>query len=114
VREVLETRAQLLAEDAPEFLKARGLWAVLLVSQSRASEAEPHARAVVEARTRTLGALHDASSYVRVIEERQGIKVSCPEEIAWRHGWIDDEQLLRQAEMLDKSGYGVYLRGLLR
>jgi glucose-1-phosphate thymidylyltransferase len=62
----------------------------------------------------TLGALHDASSYVRVIEERQGIKVSCPEEIAWRHGWIDDEQLLRQAEMLDKSGYGVYLRGLLR
>lgn len=62
----------------------------------------------------TLNALHDASSYVRVIEERQGIKVSCPEEIAWRHGWIDDEQLLAQAALLDKSGYGTYLRGLLR
>lgn len=61
----------------------------------------------------TLTALHDASSYVRVIEERQGIKVSCPEEVAWRRGWIDDEQLLRQADVLEKSGYGTYLRKLL-
>lgn len=61
----------------------------------------------------TLTALHDASSYVRVIEERQGIKVSCPEEIAWRRGWIDDEQLLHQADLLAKSGYGTYLRKLL-
>lgn len=62
----------------------------------------------------TLTALHDASSYVRVIEERQGVKVSCPEEIAWRHGWIDDDQLLAQAALLDKSGYGAYLRSLLQ
>jgi glucose-1-phosphate thymidylyltransferase len=61
----------------------------------------------------TFSSLHDASSYVRVIEERQGIKVSCPEEIAWRNKWITDEQLLTQAELLLKSGYGSYLRSLL-
>lgn len=61
----------------------------------------------------TLTALHDASSYVRVIEERQGTKVSCPEEIAWRRGWIDDDKLLEQADLLEKSGYGTYLRKLL-
>ena len=61
----------------------------------------------------TFGSLHDASSYVRIVEERQGIKVGCPEEIAWRHGWITDQQLLSSAEALWKSGYGVYLKGLL-
>lgn len=61
----------------------------------------------------TFGSLHDASSYVRIVEERQGIKVGCPEEIAWRSGWITDSQLLQSAESLVKSGYGVYLKGLL-
>ena len=61
----------------------------------------------------TFGSLHDASSYVRIVEERQGIKVGCPEEIAWRHGWINDQQLLTIADELAKSGYGTYLRGLL-
>lgn len=61
----------------------------------------------------TFTSLHDAASYVRVIEERQGIKVGCPEEIAWRHGWMSDEQLAAAAERLIKSGYGTYLRGLL-
>jgi glucose-1-phosphate thymidylyltransferase len=61
----------------------------------------------------TFASLHDASSYVRVIEERQGVKVGCPEEIAWRSGWIGDSELLSAAEMLAKSGYGDYLRGLL-
>ena len=61
----------------------------------------------------TFGSLHDASSYVRIVEERQGIKVGCPEEIAWRHGWITDQQLLSSADALLKSGYGVYLKGLL-
>lgn len=61
----------------------------------------------------TFSSLHDASSYVRVIEERQGIKVSCPEEIAWRNGWISDDELLAQAEPLIKSGYGEYLKKLL-
>jgi len=61
----------------------------------------------------TFSSLHDASSYVRIIEERQGIKVGCPEEIAWRSGWISDGELLKSAESLLKSGYGVYLKGLL-
>jgi glucose-1-phosphate thymidylyltransferase len=62
----------------------------------------------------TFGSLHDASSYVRIVEERQGIKVGCPEEIAWRHGWITDDQLLNAAIALEKSGYGAYLKGLLK
>jgi len=61
----------------------------------------------------TFGSLHDASSYVRIVEERQGIKVGCPEEIAWRHRWITNEQLEQRAEELLKSGYGVYLKNLL-
>lgn len=61
----------------------------------------------------TFTSLHDAASYVRVIEERQGTKVGCPEEIAWRQGWMSDGQLLEAAERLVKSGYGVYLKGLL-
>jgi glucose-1-phosphate thymidylyltransferase len=61
----------------------------------------------------TFSSLHDASSYVRIVEERQGIKVGCPEEIAWRNGWINDQQLLTSADELAKSGYGNYLRGLL-
>lgn len=61
----------------------------------------------------TFSSLHDASSYVRIVEERQGIKVGCPEEIAWRNGWINDQQLLTSADELAKSGYGTYLRGLL-
>ena len=61
----------------------------------------------------TFTSLHDAASYVRVIEERQGTKVGCPEEIAWRHGWLSDAQLAEQASRLEKSGYGTYLFGLL-
>jgi glucose-1-phosphate thymidylyltransferase len=61
----------------------------------------------------TFGSLHDASSYVRIVEERQGIKVGCPEEIAWRHRWITDDQLITAAVALEKSGYGAYLKGLL-
>jgi glucose-1-phosphate thymidylyltransferase len=61
----------------------------------------------------TFASLHDASSYVRIVEERQGIKVGCPEEIAWRHKWISDDQLNQRAEELLKSGYGLYLKNLL-
>jgi glucose-1-phosphate thymidylyltransferase len=59
--------------------------------------------------TGTHGSLLDAGLYVRIIEERQGLKISCPEEIAWRKGFIDDAQLERLAEPLKKSGYGTYL-----
>ena len=54
-----------------------------------------------------------ASEYVRVIEHRQGLKIGCIEEIAWRAGWIDDDQLRALATPLAKSGYGTYLEGLL-
>ncbi len=63
--------------------------------------------------TGTHASLLDASNYIRVIEERQGLKVACPEEVAWRMGYIQDEQLLALAEPLKKSGYGLYLAGLL-
>lgn len=62
----------------------------------------------------TFESLHDASSYVRVVEERQGVKVACVEEIAWRQNWITDQQLQQQAEQLSKSSYGEYLLKLLQ
>jgi len=61
----------------------------------------------------TFESLHDASSYVRVVEERQGVKVGCIEEIAWRNGWISDENLRMLAERLSKSTYGAYLKKIL-
>jgi glucose-1-phosphate thymidylyltransferase len=54
-----------------------------------------------------------ATEFVRVVEDRQGVKIGCIEEIAWRNGWIDDAQLRRLAEPLVKSGYGSYLLGLV-
>ena len=57
--------------------------------------------------------MNDASEFIRVIEKRTGIKIGCPEEIAFREGFIDAGQLAKLAEPLRKSGYGKYLRGLL-
>ncbi|CDP53241.1 Glucose-1-phosphate thymidylyltransferase [Devosia sp. DBB001] len=54
----------------------------------------------------------EAGQFIATIEKRQGLKIACPEEIAWRNHWIDDEQLLRLADPLCKSGYGQYLRRL--
>jgi glucose-1-phosphate thymidylyltransferase len=64
--------------------------------------------------TGTHASLLDAATYVRVTEERQGLKICCPEEIAWRQGFIDDAKLEEIAAPLRKSGYGEYLMGLLR
>jgi glucose-1-phosphate thymidylyltransferase len=63
--------------------------------------------------TGTFDSLLDASDYVRTLERRQGLKVSVPEEIAWRRGWIDNAQMERRARTLVKSGYGGYLLDLL-
>jgi glucose-1-phosphate thymidylyltransferase len=56
----------------------------------------------------------DASNFVEVIEKRQGLKIGCIEEAAWRQGFITDKQLLELSEPLKKSGYGQYLQNLLR
>ena len=63
--------------------------------------------------TGTFDALADATEYVRTVEKRQGLKIGCPEEVAWRMGYIDDNQLAKLAEPLMKSGYGQYLLGIL-
>lgn len=64
--------------------------------------------------TGTHDSLLDASQFIATIESRQGLKVACPEEIAFRQGWIDAEQLNRLATPLAKNGYGQYLLGLLK
>ena len=61
----------------------------------------------------TVETLHDASVYVRVLEQRQGLKLGCVEEIAWRNGWISDAELIDLAKPLLGSGYGQYLLELI-
>jgi glucose-1-phosphate thymidylyltransferase len=63
--------------------------------------------------TGTVGSLLDASDYVRTIEHRQGLKIGAPEEVAWRRGFLDDDELRERAEGLVPSGYGSYLLSLL-
>jgi glucose-1-phosphate thymidylyltransferase len=64
--------------------------------------------------TGTHESLLEASQFIHTLEHRQGLKVACPEEIAWRKGWIGDEDLARLAVPLAKNGYGTYLQRLLR
>ena len=63
--------------------------------------------------TGTVASLIAAGNFVQAIEERQGLKIGCPEEVAWRMGFLDDAGLERRADALTKSGYGAYLRALL-
>ncbi|WP_091330008.1 glucose-1-phosphate thymidylyltransferase RfbA [Geodermatophilus ruber] len=63
--------------------------------------------------TGTFQSLRQATEFVSVVEDRQGLKIGCIEEVAWRNGWLDDDGLRRAAEPLGKSGYGDYLLNLL-
>jgi glucose-1-phosphate thymidylyltransferase len=63
--------------------------------------------------TGTHESMLQASQFVQTIEQRQGLRIGCPEEVAWLNGWIDDSQLTELAKPLEKSGYGRYLLGLL-
>ena len=64
--------------------------------------------------TGTHDSLLDAGQFIATLERRQGLKIACPEEISWRHGWIDAAQLIRLAQPLAKNGYGQYLLRLLQ
>jgi glucose-1-phosphate thymidylyltransferase len=64
--------------------------------------------------TGTFDSLNDASNFIRTVEHRQGLKIGCPEEVAWRQGFLDDDELRERAEALVKSGYGEYLLQLLQ
>ena len=64
--------------------------------------------------TGTHESLLEAGQFVATLENRQGLKVACPEEIAWRNGWIDNDKLNKLAQPLAKNGYGQYLLGLLK
>jgi glucose-1-phosphate thymidylyltransferase len=63
--------------------------------------------------TGTFDSLLDAGNYIRTIEQRQGLKIGVPEEVAWRQGFLTDDELRQRAELLVKSGYGTYLLDLL-
>jgi glucose-1-phosphate thymidylyltransferase len=63
--------------------------------------------------TGTHDSLLDAAMFVRALEQRQGLRISCPEEIAWRRGWLTDDEVVARAEPLRKSGYGQYLIDLV-
>ena len=63
--------------------------------------------------TGTHESFQEAGNFIQTVEKRQGLKVACPEEIAWRNGWINDEELLRLSEPLMKNHYGQYLKQLL-
>ncbi len=96
---------------------ARGEYEITEVNQTYLNQGrlsvEVLARGTAWLDTGTFDSLLDASDYVRTLERRQGLKVNVPEEVAWRMGFIDDDQLAQRAHALLKSGYGSYLLQLL-
>ena len=96
---------------------ARGEYEITEINQTYLAQGrlnvEVLARGTAWLDTGTFDSLLDAADFVRTIERRQGLKISIPEEVAWRMGYIDDGQLERRAHALLKSGYGAYLLELL-
>ena len=85
----------------------------LLYLKEKKLKVELFGRGMAWLDTGTIDSLHEASSFIKTLENRQGIKICCPEEIAWRNGWINDDKLISLANKLTKSGYGNYLLSLL-
>lgn len=83
-----------------------------LYLQDRKLKLEVMGRGYAWLDTGTHDSLLEAGQFIATLEKRQGFKVACPEEISWRQGWINDEQLLALARPLGKSGYGAYLERL--
>ena len=64
--------------------------------------------------TGTFDSLHQAGSFIRTIEKRQGLMIGCPTEVAWRNNWISTKQVENNIEKFSKSGYGTYLKEILK
>lgn len=96
---------------------ARGELEITAVNQAYMEKGELHVhvlpRGTAWLDTGNFDNLYEAASFVRILEHRQGVKIGCIEEWAWRNGWINDQQLLEHAKDLAKSGYGEYLRLLV-